>query len=261
MLERLKRHAKVIGGAVALWFILLLSGGLFLSQIDARDGLNVFGPEVWVAGEPAALRVARRDLRFNRLMPLSKLNARFISPSGEVGPAVALEGRANGFVQGLLTPPSRAGRWKIALTGEIEDGPITAELGVDVLPSPPLTPIEPLSKQPPVYPPDVGALRVALTPMGPLLAAGLPDSLALRITDAQGQPRRALVEFGLKEGASAIPLPRRLLTGAHGLARMNIHPLHPRFWFTFTVLDPEAPLSAPSSQPTSAPSSQPTSAP
>lgn len=109
------RHRKVLFVAGLLWFGVVVAGGIFLSQLDARVGLHVFGPDTWVAGEPAVVRATLRDLRFNRFEPLGGVQVFFRTTEGDESPRQVIGGQAGPFVQGEVTPPARPGAYQLVL--------------------------------------------------------------------------------------------------------------------------------------------------
>ena len=136
LLGALHRYRRVLGVAALAGFGLLMAGGIFLSQLDARLGLNLFGPKTWVAGEPAVIRVALRELRFDRLQDLRRATARLVDAEGvEAGP-FELREAAGTMVQGTVWVP-HAGAWTLTVEVEVEDAGLSIEVPITALPTAP----------------------------------------------------------------------------------------------------------------------------
>lgn len=233
----LYRHRKVLFAAGLVWFGLVVFGGILLSQVDARVGLHVFGPDVFVAGEPAVLRVTLRDLRFNRFEPLGGARVRFVSNEGVEGPQLALAGHAGPFVQGAVPTPSTPGKYKLVLEADGEEGPLLAQMTVNVLDRPPPF-VLPAGDGKPKHPPrpDRGPFTLDIVPTDQVMpGGGLPTTLTVRATDLDGRPQQLEVALDTKEGKSETTLPSRVTTDRHGLARFAVVPLHPTFWFELST--------------------------
>lgn len=236
----LHRHRRLLGLAGLLWFGLLVGGGIFLSQLDARLGLHVFGPQAWVAGEPAVLRVGLLDLQFHNFQPLGPVQVRFLTAEGDATDSQTIDAPAGTFVQGAVQLPARAGGYTVELTTESEKGPLIAQLGATLAPPgpAPALPPPPKGRTPPVD--DRGPLKLDLSPTDHVMAGGLPSLLTVRATDAAGGPVQAPITLAMKEGKAQNPLPAQVHTDHHGLATFGIEPLHPRFWFDLTAGDSAA---------------------
>jgi len=246
LVAALYRYRRLIGTAAVLWFSVVIAGGIVLSQLDARNGLHVFGPETWVAGEPAVVRVALREIQFPRFEPLGPVDVAFLTPrqvadldldaNTRLPDAQTLITHAGPFVQGNVRPPARAGQYKLVLATRTPEALLTATIGITVQATP--TPIElppPRKKRPPSRP-DVGPLKLDIGPTSHVLAGGgLPSTLTLRSTDQSGAPVSTAVTLALKEGRSSIALPARVVTNHHGLATLPVEAMHPTFWFELSA--------------------------
>lgn len=233
----LYRHRRVLFAAGLVWFGLVVFGGILLSTVDARVGLHVFGPDVWVAGEPAVLRVTLRDLRYNRFEPLGGARVRFVSNEGVEGEQLTLAGHAGPFVQGAVPTPSTPGKYKLVLEADGEEGPLLAEMTVNVLDrAPPMT--LPAGDGKPKHPPrpDRGPFTLDIVPTDQVMpGGGLPTTLTVRATDLEGRPQQLEVALDTKEGKSEVAFPSRITTDRHGLARFTVVPQHPTFWFELST--------------------------
>lgn len=238
----LTRHRRLLTVVAVIWFGGLMVGGLFLSQLDARLGLNLFGPQVWVAGEPAVVRVALRELRFDRLQPLGAAEAWWVGPAGEVGP-IALSERAGDLVQGQVTPPA-AGAWTLRVVAVVDGVALQLEAPVVVSAQAPAWVLAPPPKKGPPMRPDRGAVALEIQPTEHVIAANFPGRLTIRAMDAQGAPVAGVpVRLVLREGQTALPLPEQVVTGQHGLVEVPVQVQHPIFWLDAEVPAPEAPAS------------------
>lgn len=242
LVAALIRYWKLIAAAAVIWFAVVVGGGIFLSQLDARNGLHVFGPDVWVAGEDAVLRVALRELQFNRFEPLGPVDVAFLTPqeaddleleAGRDLPGLqTLQTHSGPFVQGAVTPPSRAGQYKLILQARAGSVRLTAKMGVNVRATAEAVELPPRQKRRPPSRPDTGPLKLEIGPTAHVMAGGgLPSTLTLRATDAHGVPMQAAVDVTMKEGKSAVPLPTHVVTNHHGLATLRVEAMHPSFWF------------------------------
>ncbi len=238
----LTRHRRLIAVAGGLWLALVIGGGIFTSTLDARVGLHVFGPPGWYAGQAAVVRVGLHDLAFTRFAPLGAVRARF-EPGHDDGPALAGEptdevlitGHAGTFVQGTLTPPA-PGPWTLQMVAQT---PGAGETTVRV----PLTvhaadaPIAPLPKAKPRTPPrpDVGPLSLDIAPLDHVFPGNLPTALVVLAHAADGSPLQGPVQITVTEGKSAVALPPTVATDRHGLARIALKAMEPRFWFDLSA--------------------------
>lgn len=240
------RYRKLLGAAALLWFAVVVAGGIVLSQLDARNGLHVFGPDVWVAGESASMRVALREIQFNRFEALGAVDVAFLSPqeaaaleldpTGKLPDAQPLITRAGPFVQGEVRPPNRAGQYSLVLTTRTPEMVLSATIGVTVRPEPPPLELPPRTKRRPPSRPDTGPVTLDIHPTAHVLpGGGLPSTLTLRTTLAGSVPQSATVELTMKEGRTAVPVPTRVTTNHHGLAQLRVEALHPSFWFELSA--------------------------
>ncbi len=235
IIAALARHRRLAGAAALLWFGIMVGGGIVLSQLDARNGLHVFGPKRWVAGERTVLRVALRQIRFQRFEPLGPVDVTFVGPHGVQGPRQTLTGRGGPFVQGTLEAPSRAGAYILELSTLTPDALLTASIGVHVDPAAEPVALPPSRKPQRPSQPDKGPLKLEIGPTDHVLPGGaLAANLTVRATDANGVPVSVPVELALKEGRSAVPIPKLVVTNHHGLATFPVAAMHPTFWFELT---------------------------
>ncbi|MEZ4474467.1 MAG: hypothetical protein R3F60_27495 [bacterium] len=229
LLGALHRYRRVLGVAALAGFGLLMAGGIFLSQLDARLGLNLFGARTWVAGEPAVVRVALRDLRFDRLQDLRRARARLVDAEGaEAGP-FELREAAGTMVQGTVQVP-HAGAWTLTVEVEVEDADLSIEVPITALPTAPPVTLPAAMKQAPPPKADAGPVKLEVTPPNQVLSGNLAGSLMIRAMDEHGTPVEAPIRLTLKEGKSLRDLPAEVQTGRHGLHALAVQPMHPIFW-------------------------------
>ncbi len=226
------RYKRVIVPAAAVWFVGVVAGGIFLSQLDARNGLHVFGPERFVAGEPAVLRVALKELQFQRFEDLGVVEVSFTGPSGEATEPQLLSAHAGPFVQGAVLAPVRAGAYELVLATNTPQARLSATMDIHVSPKAEPVPLPPAPKKRPPSRDDVGPLKLDIGPTSHVLpGGGLPSSLTVHVTDAAGAPVSTEVELTMKDGRSAVPVPTKVFTDRHGLATVRVEAMHPTFWF------------------------------
>lgn len=229
LLGALARHRRVLLVAGVLWFGLVMGGGIFLSGVDARYGLHVFGTGTWVAGEPAVIRAALRDLAFNRYQPLGPLTVTLTDAEGQPAPPQRVVEPVGAWVQGTITAPGRPGAWQVEIEARGPDGPVTARFPITVQPAAAAAawPAPPPPRHPPR--PDVGPWRLDLRPLDAVLPGGLPGALVVQAADAAGRPLATAVTLDVREGQSAKPIPSRIVTDRHGIATIDVRPIHPVF--------------------------------
>lgn len=231
LMGALYRYRTLIGAAALLWFGVLMAGGLFLSQLDARLGLNLFGPQVWVAGEPAAVRVTLRALKFDKIEVLERARAEWRDADGKrQGPVVPLIQRAGRLVQGHVVPPS-AGQWTLHITAPTPAGPVEVSTTVTVLPTAPAVAMQGavVRGQPPYAP--FGPVTLDIMAADQVIPGNLHSDLIVRATRPDGRPLPdTRVGLTLREGKSGVPFPDAVQTDAHGLAEIAILPRHPIIW-------------------------------
>lgn len=239
LIGALYRHRRLLSGIAVVWFAGMTVGGIFLSQLDARLGLHVFGPEAWVGGAPSVLRVTLRELQFNRFEPLSSLSVRFVDGTGAVVDEAVLTEVVGPFVQGVVTPP-RAGDWQLALVAHTPDGEVHAQAGIHAAdgPAPAVFPAPP--KPPTPLKPDQGPVSLDVVPTDQVLAGGVPGRLTVRARLHDGTPASVPVDVSLTEGQSGVALPTRVTTDHNGLAQFSVLPMHPTFWFELGTEDSHA---------------------
>lgn len=225
----LTRYRTVLFVAGILWLGAVMGGGIMLSAVDARYGLHVFGAESWVAGEPAAIRAALRDLSFNRYQPLGPLTVRLTDAEGNAAPEQRITDPAGQFVQGAVTAPGRPGTWQVEIDAEGPDGPVTARFPIEVRAAAPAPEIEapPETKHPPR--PDTGPWKLELRPLDGVLPGGLPGALLVRARDAAGAPLSTEVRLDVREGRSTTAIPSAVVTDRHGIATIDVVPIEPMF--------------------------------
>jgi hypothetical protein len=231
LLGAMYRYRKLIGFSALLWFGALMAGGLFISQLDARLGLNLFGPNVWVAGEPAAIRVTLRALKFDRIETLQRAVAEWRDADGQRhGDPVPLIQRAGKLVQGHVTPPS-AGQWTLHITAPTPAGPVEVSTPVTALSTAPAVALQgaPALGQPPYAP--YGPVTLDVMPADQVIPGNLHSDLIVRATTLDGRPLRDThVALTLREGKSGVPFPDAVQTDDNGLAELTILPRHPVIW-------------------------------
>ncbi len=238
MLTALHRYRKLLGAAAVIWFTTLMVGGIFLSQLDARNGLHVFGPKHFVAGEPAVLRVGLRELAFNRFERIASVEATFIQGESR-GRAQPMSQRAGDFVQGAVVPPG-AGNFQLELATIHEDLRLIAMIDVHVRDRASSARLPPLPKDKTPPKPDTGDLKLDIASLSHVLPGNLPSRLVLRATDVEGRPVRSGVAIQMREGASAIQVPDSVVTDHNGLASLKFQAMQPRFWFDLKAGESEA---------------------
>lgn len=243
LIGALARYRNLLLIAGVIWFGLVLGGGIVLSSVDARYGLHVFGTAEWVAGEPAVVRAALRDLRFGRYQPMGPMTVQLTDAEGNPGPTQRLAQPAGMFVQGHITAPGRAGTWQVRIDAEGPDGQVTARFPITVVPEAPryTWPDAPKPKHPPK--PDTGPLELDVKPIDQALPGGLPGTLVVRAADADGQPLSTEVTLETTLGRSAKAIPGSVITDRYGLATIDVLPMHPVFDFVLRAGEgpPEAP--------------------
>ena len=111
-----------------LWIAILLGGGLYLSGIEARVGLHIFGANQWVAGETAVFRIARKDLKLGLQNESTPVKLIMEHESGEVRESFELSDISGSYTQGVIRLPDRPGRWTGYFSGGEEGAPMRAEL-------------------------------------------------------------------------------------------------------------------------------------
>lgn len=242
----LHRHRRLLTAVAALWFAGLMIGGIFLSQLDARLGLNLFGPRVWVAGEPAVVRVALRELRFDRLQALPAARAHFERP-GATSMSFPLNQRVGELVQGLVTPPP-AGDWTLVVLAQVDDLELRLDVPVSVLPTALPTVVAPPPKAGPLQRPDRGSVQLDARAPNQVLAANFPGRLMIRAMEPTGVPAvGARVVLSLRQGRSGLSLPTEVVTGPHGLVELPVQTLEPLFWIDLEI-PPPPPTAVPPSE-------------
>ncbi|MCA9526924.1 MAG: hypothetical protein KC549_11590, partial [Myxococcales bacterium] len=188
-----------------------------------------FGPKTWVAGEPAVIRVALRELRFDRLQDLRRATARLVDAEGvEAGP-FELREAAGTMVQGTVRVP-HAGAWTLTVEVEVEDAGLSIEVPITALPTAPGVALPAAAKSPPPPKADAGPVKLDVTPPNQVLSGNLAGSLMIRAMDEHGTPVEAPIRLTLKEGKSLRDLPAEVQTGPHGLHALAVQPMHPIFW-------------------------------
>ena len=227
-LYRWRRLLVVLGLS---WFTVAIAGGIFLSQIDAREGLHIFGAEIWVADRPSSVRIGLRNLRFGQFLPLGPVRARFRGRDGVVTEEQRLAQPVGDFVQGTLHAPPFAGNWTLLLSAIGPNGPVRAEVPLKIAEAAPTRrlPTPPEPRQPNRL--DQGPWRLDIAPLDGVLPGGLPSRLVVAVKDAAGRPVATPIEVKLERGRSVAPLPSRVITGADGLADFAVHPAEKVFWF------------------------------
>lgn len=227
----LYRYRKLIGAAALAWFGVLMAAGIYLSQLDARLGLNVFGPQVWVAGEPAAVRVTLRALKFDGIEHLRRAEAVFLDADDRPASApVGLFQSVGKLVQGEVLPPA-PGRYSLRVTAETPAGPVEVSTPVTVVAKAPAVPLTAAPERgTPPYPAH-GPVKLEVTPADQVIPGNLHSDLIIRATTEDGRPvNGAVVQLTLREGKSGVAFPDQVTTDAAGLAELTILPRHPVFW-------------------------------
>lgn len=230
LMGALYRYRKLIGAAALLWFGVLMAAGIYLSQLDARLGLNVFGPKVWVAGEDAAVRVTLRALKFDRIEHLSRAEAVFLKDGEPVTTPVGLFRHVGKLVQGLVTPPA-PGEYTLRITAETKAGPVEVSTTVRVrAKASPVALTSPPERGTPPYAP-FGPVKLDVMPADHLIPGNLHSDLIVRATSETGEPLAGTpVQLKLREGKSGVPWPDEVITDVQGLAELTIWPRHPVVW-------------------------------
>ena len=231
------KRALFFGGLT--WFGFVLAGGLYLSTIDARTGLHVFGSNIWVANQYSALRVSLRDLRLSMNRPLSAVEIRFVDQEGRRGPPITLDEATSGFIQGNVLAPSQPGRWTIHFRAEDDGTPLTARLPIDILPRNSTHAFDSLSPRKDRLAGDRGSIDLNIDPLDGAVPSGLPGTLLLRAFRGT-EPVSTDVAVSLTEGRSRLPLPTIISIPAHGFATIPVHAVHPVFQFRLSSGDSKA---------------------
>ena len=234
-LRRYRRALFIIG---LVWFTGVLSAGIFISGIEPYGGLHVFGSARWIAGEPAQMRVALRDLRARRNRPLSTVQVTFEDATGLAGPTQTISEVAGPFTQGSIVAPARPGPWTVILDADAPEGPVTARFSLTVeetvAPASEAWPPPPKPKIP--MQPDRGPIRFDIRPLDAVMPAGLPSRLVITTRDANG-PVSTPITLKTTEGRSNRPLPKRVTTNAEGVAFVPVEPMHPIFTFELAAAE------------------------
>lgn len=244
----LHRHRKLLAALGALWFGGAVAGGIVLSTVDARQGLHVFGPKTWIAGEPAVVRIGMRNLQHGFFEPIPPVEAVFVGPDGTARRPEPITDPAGDFVQGTLVAPRPAGAWTLRLTTANPDGqPVDAEVPVEVRPADATPPLPPTRKRTTKRPEESdGPLRLQLLPADGVMPGGLPSRLMVRATErSTGAPVSAEVALGFETGRSAFPLPSSVRTDLAGLAEMPVIPRERAFVARLTSPGSRSPGSMP----------------
>ena len=240
------RHRKLIMLVGLFWFGLVMAGGIFLSTLDARSGLHIFGSNTWRPGETSVLRVSLRDLQLDRSRALGEVRGTFFDKQGRPHSPFVLSEEAGPYRQGNVRAPTHAGVYQIKLTAMDMDVPMQASFTVSVQ-SAETTP-QPISLIEPPKPNhrNSGTTTFSLRPLDGVLANGLPDQLVLFASQMSSGPQSVALEMTF--GHSSVPVPANIHLGIDGLALIPIQAAHPFFEFavsspdsrTFTSLKPVA---------------------
>jgi len=118
------RHQRLLFGLCALVVIVMLSGGLMISQLSARHGLLVFGsdPSGWSAGSQAALRVEARALSLGHRAAILSAQVRFESSHRPAPPPQTLRQALGLSLQGTVQLPAAPGVWQMIIEAEAISG-------------------------------------------------------------------------------------------------------------------------------------------
>ncbi|MEE2789677.1 MAG: hypothetical protein VX589_20220 [Myxococcota bacterium] len=227
------RHRKGLMVVGLLWFGLVLSGGIFLSTLDARSGLHIFGSTIWRSGETSVLRVSLRDLQLGRSRHLGEVRGVFVNAQGQTHHSFVLKEQVGLYRQGNVAAPNTPGDYQIQLTAMDLDVPMTASFSVLVQANTPQPSTLQLIDAPKPNPRNEGTTTLSLRALDGVLANGLPDSLVLTALPNHGTITD--VSIKLNVGHSSIPLPQKLELAAGGLARIPIQTAHPFFEFELSA--------------------------
>lgn len=246
LLAFIDRYRRIFFFTALGWLALLMAGGLIISQLDAREGLHVFGGATWRPGQPTVLRVGLKDLRSGRFSTAPPLTAHLLDAEGQpLAEPQLISDYAGPFVSGPVTlPRDLRGPFTLRLTGEGEHGPLSAEARLTAAPAPLTWPL-PLPKAAPEPKTDEGPLRLDIYPADQVLPGDLPTTLVARIIDEDKAPVDTTLAVTLKrpEG-SRVAIPSSLQTDRSGLAWLAAWPARPQLEFELAVEHPPLPPGA-----------------
>ena len=100
-----KKYRKPFFFTGLAWFGLVLGSGIFLSTLDARSGLHVFGSEIWQAGQTSVLRVSLRELRLNQSKPMKSVTGVFVDSLDRTIPSLRTDPGRGAVSAGQCTRP------------------------------------------------------------------------------------------------------------------------------------------------------------
>ena len=213
------KYRMVFLTGLMLWIAILLGGGLYLSGIEARVGLHIFGANQWVAGETAVFRIARKDLKLGLQNESTPVKLIMEHESGEVRESFELSDISGSYTQGVIRLPDRPGRWTGYFSGGQEGAPMRAEL--DMVLHAPRAHVPPLVSGTTfnLYRrSDTGETQMSLRPLDGRMSGGLADGhVVVTGETADGQVPEAL-ELRVKEGELAPPPPKTIPLGKAGYA-------------------------------------------
>ncbi|MFN3202478.1 MAG: hypothetical protein ACE366_29040 [Bradymonadia bacterium] len=232
----IERYRRVFFFTGLAWFALLLIVGLVVSQLEAKEGLHVFGGAQWRAGQPTAVRVGLRVVRRSQFQHAPPLEGQLLDTDGTaLGVAFPIANYQGPFVTASINPP-KAGMLTLKITGTGQHGPVKAEVPIEVAEA--FTPLPlPVPKARKKRPPtDHGPIHLDVFPADHAVPGDLPTVLAFRALDASGAPRRVSLKPELKRAKSTrLALPSSLKTDRLGLAWAPIWSAHPELEFTLTT--------------------------
>jgi len=210
------KYRMVFLGGLMLWVAILLGGGLYLSGIEARVGLHIFGSTEWIADETVVFRIARKDLKLGLQNESTPVRLVMEHESGEARAEFELAHISGAYTQGVIRLPNRPGRWKGYFSGGQQGAPMRAEL--DMV-------LEPNSLRRPLFAgpdfklhhrSDTGTTRLGLRPLDGHMSGGLADGYLLATAHQPNGESPDTIQLHVKEGELSPPPPTQLTLNAGG---------------------------------------------
>ena len=222
----IRRYKRLLFFGGLTWVGLLLAGGIVLSSVEARNGLNIFGQKEWLAGQHTAFRVSLEDLQFGTRRPLSKVKVRLSNVNIPYSDATfVLTERVGDYVQGTIPVPKEPGKWQVEFETEDVDTPLFARTEVSVVKGEetvlehPLTLFKKGERQ-------EGPRLLNLRPLHGELPSEL-ESKVVVYSSIEGTDLAEPIDLDVREGASKKPLPTQVRVKENGLRVLDIQSVRP----------------------------------
>ena len=221
-----QRYKRVLFFGGLTWVGLLLAGGIVLSGVEARNGLNIFGQKEWLAGQYTAFRVSLEDLQFGTRRPLSEVQVRLRhldKPYSNI--EFLLTERVGDYVQGTIPVPKEHGTWQVEFETEDVDTPLFARTEVTVVKGEQPRPVQPIT----LFKKGERQQGPTLMNLRPLHGE-LPSELGSKIVVYRSMDTTDVnehIELKVREGASKIPLPSKVSVHENGLRVLDIQSVRP----------------------------------